>query len=224
MINIQNIVFAYSGATFVYGGNTYVRDFGPNGFHMRFGAAGAAPVPQLDGSLLFSGAQYAYFDGDLTRYYAKMPTGENTLLLASKASAGAAYACWDGANSGLLSLQTGQRIRWYTCSGAAMPYIATPTSPPVRNNTDIVLCLTIETTPRGLHNGAAIVPTWIVGGYGTTVYNTATIPRIGMYPNGAGQFNGTLSYLCLLRGAVLSSDMAELSAMMMNGRKPFCWR
>ncbi len=76
----DSVVFAYDMSTKVVAGNTYFADRGPNQFDMRFGAAGAAPVPQLDGSALFSGAQFAYWDGDLTRYYSKMPVGELTWL------------------------------------------------------------------------------------------------------------------------------------------------
>lgn len=236
-VQSDSVVFAYSGATFVSGGNTYITDFGPNGFHMRFGAGAAAPVPQLDGSLLFSGAQYAYFDGDLTRYYAKMPTAQYTWLAVLRPTALAAsiWGCYgeSGPNRYGIALGTSagappMRLQALQLIGAG----AIPQTVSTRDNTNrgIVYAMTVETTLRGVLDGAVEAEAWIVGAYAPAVYLTTAAVELGRGAVGVwNPFSGTLSYLCLLRGAVSSADMAELSAMMMNATSgtspwPFCVR
>lgn len=235
-VSYNDIIFAYSfDRFFTSGGNQYMWDFGPNEFHMRFGAGAAAPTVTLTGELSFDGGDYLYWDGDLTRYYAKMPTGALTAVLAfaSGGSTHYIYSCWDsgagGTQDGILLLRAGSglssSIQLYPMQGdATIPYVVDLVAGAVPEPRQNVLCMTVETTPRMLCNNKLWVMGWAVGGMGTTSFNTAIVPRIGMNPNGGGPYIGTMSYLSFIRGAINSPDMASLSTQLANGSKPWCVR
>jgi hypothetical protein len=55
------------------------------------------------------------------------------------------------------------------------------------------------------------------------VYDTAVTPMIGGTVAG-GRYLGRLRYLALVKNAISSPDMAQLSALLINGFKPFCQR
>jgi hypothetical protein len=221
----SRVAFAHSGDSyFLSGGNTYLRDYGPNGFHMRFAAGGAAPVPQTDGSLLFAGAQYGYFDGDLAWYYSKMPSGTHTWLLGAVCNSGPVYSSWNNATLGQMLLVTGSTMRVYQGQAAVFPYVnwAAGSLPSIVQRR--VAASTVETTPRLFIDSSASTAAWAGGAFGVGAYSAVTIPRIGAYPNGGAFFFGRISYIALLNGAVSSPDLLELNRMMLDGGKPWCAR
>lgn len=240
----DSVVFAYSGATFASGGNTYLQDFGPHGFHMRFGAGGAAPTPQTDGSLYFDGNDYCYYDGDLTRYYAQIPTGEHTWLsfanqLTPSGSAilfssflltgGNYYGLVSALESTAYGVDKERLVVYQAQGGPALPTVYLPifAGSGVLHRGPIARASAIGTTCRSVFTGGYSETAFAT--FGTCVYNTATAPRIGMNPVGSGQLTGRIYHLALLRGAVSSADLAELSSMMMNASSgtspwPFCGR
>ena len=232
-VQFDSVVFAYSMEDiFVSGGNRYLRDYGPNGFHMRFPGGASDPTPTLFGSLSFDGNDYLYYDGDLARYYAKIPTAQYTWLAVLRPTALAAsiWGCYGVSGPNRYGIALGTSAGAPPMRLQAIHLIGTgaiPQTVSTRDNTNrgIVYAMTVETTLRGVLDGAVEAEAWIVGAYAPAVYLTTAAVELGRGAVGVwNPFSGTLSYLCLLRGAVSSADMAELSAMMCNGFKPFCVR
>jgi hypothetical protein len=116
------------------------------------------------------------------------------------------------------NLRSGQRQ-----GGAGDPDVRFSTAW-VTANRRLVVATTLETTPRGMWNDSSQPVAWNGGAFGTTVYDATAVPRIGSDPNFANSFSGRIYYLALLRGSVLSDDLAQLSALMLNGKKPWCYR
>ena len=233
----SDLIFCYSFDRLTPDGLLY--DHGPLALHATPGAAGAAPVRQLDGSYLFSGAQYFALSGaSQARFYANAPTGAHTWLwVASCTYAGGANIIFNAAdiNAGnwygiaALTVETAP-LRQMAMTGyatAVTNYVHSVRAFTIANKVS-VSCVTVEASPRGMQDGTATTGSWGGGGNGTVVYRTAVEPRIG----GSALWTplgGRLYYLALLRGAVSSADMAELSAMMMNATSgtspwPFCTR
>jgi hypothetical protein len=220
-VQFDSVVFAYDFDRLTDGGLLY--DHGPLGLHATPGAGAAAPTRQLDGSYSFDGGDYFELSGaSQARFYANAPTGACTWLSLGYATQGAIWSCFDGANMGLIYLHVGNKIRLYQCQGGPTPYVATASSSMMDGRYRVVAAA-IEAAPRCLIEQASDAAVW-VGAFGATSYNTAMVPTIGAYPGGGSSMTGRQKYLCLLRGAVSSSDMAELSALLSNGVKPFCVR
>jgi hypothetical protein len=236
MIPLSDVVFAFDmNRIESVGGVRYLWDYGPNGFHFAFPGGAADPTPQLDGSLSFDGGDYLSLPaGRLAEFYAKMPTRECTWLMRFIISpaAGASvllFSCYSmpAAN------RFGQVVRAYQASSvglyqeqnSASSQAAFIQNVPTGTGHSIVAG-TIEATPRGIGNGASATScVWGGGVFGTCVYDVAKAPLIGLDAAYAAlPFTGRLSYLALLRGALSSPDMAQLSAMLAEGRKPFCQR
>lgn len=230
----KNVVFAYSGDSyFVSGGNTYLRDYGPNGFHMRFAAGSAAPALQLDGSLYFLGVNYCYFDGDLARYYARMPTGAHTWLarfMQTFPGNHVLYGCdnggapWKGIFFGTNATTTAFE---YQMQGTiATPNFSVTYKQPGYTNRSF--CMTVEAIPRAFDQCTPATPdplgAWSAP-FGTAVYDITQAPRIGMRPNTAWPYIGHLYYLALIDGAITTPELLDLSHMIREGEHPFCnWR
>jgi hypothetical protein len=240
-VPLSDVVFAFGMEDiFSVGGVRYLRDSGPNGFHFAFPGGAADPTPQLDGSLSFDGGDYLSLPaGRLAEFYAKMPqpaqaytwmcVGGSTVLAADTARI---FECYNlgggGVKKGLIlgynTTTAAQRIYSYHFLGdAAWNSANTAVGSPSVFGQRSVLAMTIETTPRCLINQSTNVPAW-AGSFGNVAYDTAITPRIGGDPVGGSFLTGRLSYLALIRGAISSPDMAQLSAMLGNGFKPFCQR
>jgi len=220
-VQFDSVVFAYDFDRLTTSGQLY--DHGPLALHATPGAAGAAPTRQLDGSYSFDGGDYFELSGaSQTRFYANAPTGSCTWLSLGYALSGAVWACFDGVNKGLIYLHVGNKIRFYQCQGGPVPYVATASSS-MMDGCYRVVAATIETTPRCMIEQAPDAAVW-AGAFGATSYNTAMVPTIGTYPGGGTGMTGRQKYLCLIKGAIHSSDMSELSQMLLDGQKPFCVR
>lgn len=234
----DSVVFAYDFDRLTPGGPLY--DAGPLGLHATPGAGAAAPTRQLDGTYSTDGGDYWTLP---LRFYDVAPTGAHTWLFSFGSTAVAAavpriFSCWNstagGVDKGIMlcldSTSADQRVRAYQCQGAAaQPYIVSAAAAPYIRGYQSVAVVTVEATPRGLHNGALASYSWVAGAIGTASYDTAIVPRIGMDPAATNALTGRGGFVALLDGAVSSSDMAELSAMMMNATsgtapKPFCVR
>lgn len=226
----DSVVLAYDFDRLTPDGLLY--DYSKYGLHATPGAGAAAPTRQLDGSYSFDGGDnFALSGASQARFYANAPTGELTILVVATMSAAAQcawFSCMGLSAPNYFGIQLShvsptaymKQLR----GSAAIIYEAT-TAPqllvqPLRN----VFCMTMEATPRCMVRGTVQSCAWAGGVMATTVYDAAVVPKIGNADVGAAGLVGAMSYLCLLRGAVSSSDMAELSALMQNGVKPFCWR
>lgn len=227
-VGLDSVVFAYDFDRLTSGGLLY--DHGPHGLHATPGAGAAAPTRQLDGSYYFDGGDYFALSGaSQARFYANAPTAEHTWVASfNNPTVGtcAMFSC-DNANAGgtwkgLMCVANGgiNQLIYHLQGVAALPgFLAQYTSQGTNIHNTVV---SSEATPRGIDNCKAMgIGAWVAPGFGTVVYDTAQVPRIGM---GAYQYTGYIRYLALLRGAVSSADMAELSAMLCNGFKPFCVR
>lgn len=235
MVDLEQVVFAFDFERIVSsGGVRYLWDYSPNGFHFAFPGGAADPTPQLDGSLLFDGTDYLALPAtQLTRFYSKMPTREHTWLCMFRSTADSNYylwSCWDsgagGTHDGLLLLRgmAGDDIQAYQMQGGAGTPQATSGTGVVPPTTDVGFAFTVETAPRCMVRGARPSAIWTAGSFGTTTYDTTIVPRVGMNPNGGSPLVGRLSCLALIRGALSNDDLEAVSAAMMDGRKPFCWR
>jgi hypothetical protein len=215
---------------FVSGGNRYVRDSGPNGFSMRFPGGAADPTPTLTGELSFDGGDYLYYDGDLTRFYAKMPPNECTFLVSTSLNSVTGgtqrvFSCETATRGIAFALVTTAPVdRSWIVSGTGAGLRVYQTNAATTPLGRALQIATYETTPRVLVNQAVIGGAWAAGAYGTTVYDAATVPRIGSQPAAAGFVVGRIGYACCIRGAISSPDMAQLSALIANGVKPWCVR
>ena len=224
-----SVVFAYDMNTIVAsGGNRYLKDFGASSFDFRFPGGAADPTPDLSGGLVFDGGDHLYYDGDLARFYAQMPTGAATLLYATTLTDSAVrtiFSCQSfGANNRgmLFGSQTAAIYGWYQWQNAATNPVIQPTG---HAATRQHLCaLTMEATPRFIRDGSQGTATWAAGAFGTCVYDPAIVPRIGSVPVGGQFWLGSMRYLCLLRGALHNDDLAYASRLMAEGVKPFCYR
>lgn len=215
-------------------GARYLVDYGPNQFSFQFPGGAADPAVGLDGSLYFSGLpQYLSLPaGRLASFYATLPTQAMTILVAYRpvTLGGTIFSCWNsaggGINQGLTLLnQIGATVapRLYQFQGAAgQPYMMASTAHGASGKR--VVAYAMEAAPRGLTDNMTNAPTWVVGAFGVTSYDVTMVPRIGCYPSLASGYAGYLWYLALVRGALSSSDLSELSAMMATGGRPFCWR
>ena len=238
----DSVVFAYSGGSyFTSGGNTYLRDHGPHGFHMRFAAGGAAPTPQLDGSLYFDGGDYCYFDGDLTRFYAQMPTTALSWLYVASQVAPAvntvAFSCMNVAGN------RGIGFRYYNVSASGLIQMSMDSF----NAAGVFGTAFNATALRGVGSTNAIaysytknvkaIMLWDHKNVGATLgdnsspiaYDASAAPHVCGRPAGGANPRIRLYYLALLRGAVNSADLAELSSMLMGAVSgtnpwPFCGR
>jgi hypothetical protein len=105
---------------------------------------------------------------------------------------------------------------------AGTDYIVGSVTPPTSMPGHCVACWTNETTPRGLHEQAANAFSWGAGAYGTTVYDAAIVPRIGMDPAGTNPLTGRGGMLALVRGALSSADLAFYSGLLRDNIKPWC--
>jgi len=221
-LDYASVVFAYDGTVIASGGNRYLKDFGPHSLDALFPGGAADPVPQLDGSILFSGAQYASLAGAVqTRFYQVAPTAQFTWLLRLTASNGAVFASWDSTNKGMIVLQTtAGELRLYEGQGGACPYVLSALFPHGRHR---AMVTTTEASPRSLLDQSVDNVTW-VGAYAAPSHDPTIIPRIGIYPNGTTALTGNLHYLCLMKGSVSSPDLAYASRLLAEGVKPFCWR
>lgn len=228
-VGLDSVVFAYDFDRLTTDGLLY--DAGPLGLHATPGAGAAAPTRQLDGSYYFDGGDTFNLSGaSQTRFYANAPTGALTWLLSCTPTTGAGnvgVVCIRtvGAPHGGIALDyfgaTSAYHLYQNKGGGAGEYINA--SVYAQSGRKHVTVCTVETTPRGISDGAIQTCAWGAGAFGTTVYDPAFVPCIGL--NAAvGFFSGRISYLCLLRGSVLSSDLAQLSALMMDGKKPWCYR
>lgn len=228
-VKYSDIVFAYDFDRLTADGRLF--DYGPHGLHATPGAGAAAPTRQLDGSYYFDGGDYFYLAAaPMARFYSVAPTGAHTWLFATKmlsvtATAHRIFSC-ETAVAGLAIIVvatasptvswrisgTGAGLRQYNTSAASVPLESCQ------------FAGTYESTPRTLVSQAVVGGAWAAGAYGTTVYDAATVPRIGTQPTGGGAVVGRIYYLALLSGAVSSPDLAALSNLMRDGGKPFCWR
>jgi len=228
-ISPSDIVFAFDFSRVeTVGGVRYLWDYGPNGFHFAFPGGAADPTPQLDASLSFDGGDYLFLPaGRLAAFYAQMPTREMTILCVTSVTTAATrviFACeLSGANNFGVRFAgaTASIYEFYQMQGAAPAPAIQPTGYSLTR--PHVTALTIETTPRLLLNQRIGTAAW-VGAFGTCVYNVAVVPRIGGAPGGGSFWLGSMGYLALVRNAISSPDMAQLSAMLAAGIKPFCWR
>ena len=230
-VSFQDVIFAFDCSRIeTVGGVRYLWDYGPNGLHFAFPGGAADPTPQLDGSLSFDGGDYlALPAGRVADFYQKMPAGPYTLLFNYTANAAGSYffSCienlapnWFGIAIGIEPVLGNTQV-YNMIGNATLPRVVGTLSSSVARRR--VAALTVETTPRHvIDQSLATAPTWTVGAFGAPSYS-AIAPRIG----GAavvGIFNGTLRYFSIIRNAISSPDMAQLSAMLANGIKPFCWR
>ena len=225
-LDYRNVVFAYGMEDiFSVAGVRYLLDHGPHGLHAAFPGGAADPVPQLDGSLLFDGGDYLSISGAAqARFYQVAPTGAHTwLFVCAGSGTSTVFSCWTAAIRGLLVLQLGNRMRFYQGQNGVTAYASTSASS-TPDTKRVMFAACIEAAPRGVINEQADAVTWGVGAFGTTTYDSAIAPRIGMYPDGSWPFIGRLSYLCLMKGSVSSPDLAYASRLLAEGVKPFCWR
>ena len=229
-LEYRNVVFAY-GMEYIFSaaGVRYLRDHGPNGFHFAFPGGAADPTPDLSGGLVSDGGDYLYYDGDLARFYAQMPTGACTILYAATLTSSASrtiFGCQSlggGNNRGMsLTSATAAIYEWYQWRGDATNPAIQPTGHAATRQHRCVL--TMETTPRFLRDESVGTAAWAGGAFGTCVYDPTIIPRIGATPAGGSFWLGSMRYLCLLRGALSNDDLAYASRLLAEGVKPFCWR
>lgn len=231
MVPYTDVVFAFDmNRLFTEGGNTFLYDYGPSGFHFQFGAGAAAPTPQLDGSLSFDGGDYLSLPaGRLAEFYQRMPTRECTFLALTTRNA------VTGGAPRLFSCETATHGLSFALHSTADPgrsWIVSGTGAGVRvYQTDASVILggasfaaTHETTPRYLVNQRIVGGAWVVGAYGTTIYDVASIPRIGMQPSAASAMIGRISFLSCIRGALSSPDLALYSRLIAEGVRPWCVR
>lgn len=232
----DNVVFAYRmDDIFVVGGNKYLRDHGPYGLHMRFPGGASDPTPQLDGSLYFDGGDYLYYDGDLARYYSLMPTDLYTWCACATATgnvAGASsviYSAYNAGSGGVYkgvscALNTPSRplaraLFFHGTGGVTATYLVQATVGYVSSQyTQSRVIGSIKPTAAEsivIQNGVTVSTSWS-GAYASCVYDTTLTPRIGMHPNGSSATTGFICYVSLLRNLDRASDLAELSAMMLN--------
>jgi len=241
-VSPQDVVFAYDFSRIeTVGGVRYLWDYGPNGFHFAFPGGAADPTPQLDGSLSFDGGDsLALPAASLARFYTQMPTGQWTAFVSTALITSAVggsprlFSCWNstggGVNKGFtiqINRPTETIIRGMFIIGhgaAGTDYIVGSVTPPTSMPGHCVACWTNETTPRGLHEQAANAFSWGAGAYGTTVYDAAIVPRIGMDPAGTNPLTGRGGMLALIRGALSSADLAFYSRLIAEGTKPWCVR
>jgi len=236
MASLDDVVFAFDFSRIeTILGVRYLFDYSKNGFHFAFPGGAADPTPQLDGSLLFSGAQYLSLPAaTLARFYAAVPTGALTILVQfaqGDASNGALLSFNNGGGGGVwkgLLLSSSMAVgsyNLYAFQGAAgLPYTTA-----LYGTTAVgalhVLGITNEASPRAMRNQSRIVASWGAGAFGTIVNDTTIVPRIGDgVPLGGYNFVGRISHLALLRGALASSDLALYSRLIAEGGRPFCWR
>lgn len=240
-VQSDSVVFAYRmDDVFASGGTRYLRDHGPHGLHAAFPGGAADPTPQLDGTISTDGGDYLTLP---LRFYSVAPTGAHTWLFSFGSTAVAAavpriFSCWNstggGVDKGIMlcvdSTSEAQRVRAYQCQGAAaQPYVVSAAASPYVRGYQSAAVLTVETTPRGIHNDAVASYSWGSGAIGTASYDATVVPRIGMDPAATNALTGRGGYVALIDGAVSSADMAELSALMRNATSgtapwPFCWR
>jgi len=233
-VPLSDVVFAFDmNRLFTEGGNTFLYDYGPSGFHFQFGAGAAAPTPQLDGSLSFDGGDYLSLPAArLAEFYARMPTREYTFLLSGRhadtAANAVAFSCSNAGALGVwlgLAFQAtpdGRLNQLIGQGGAALPN-ATLASPSLIPNRSRVIVATNETTPRALVDQQTATVAWAVGAFGTASYGAAVVPQIGT--SGFGQsWIGPMRYAAIIRGAISSPDLSQLSRMLSEGLKPFCVR
>jgi hypothetical protein len=230
----SDVIFAFDFSRIEsVGGVRYLWDYSPNGFHFAFPGGAADPTPQLDGSLSFDGLDYLALPAmQLARFYAQAPTGASTVLLwhTPAVATGCVWSCWNsgggGINDGVVLLAqtaTTAAPRFYQGQGGAgLPYIAGTLAHGM--SWKRVVSYTMETTPRGLTDGTTNGAAWALDAFGAAVYDPVMVPRIGTHPSGAGGYQGRQYFLCWIRGAISSPDMAQLSAMIANGVKPWCVR
>jgi hypothetical protein len=216
-------------------GVRYLWDYSNNGFHFQFPGGGADPVPQLDASLLFSGAQYLSLPAArLAEFYAKMPTSEWTLLLSSLFTVGTVSTrVLDAMNAAgtrgfRLDFGAADRLESYgrTIAAASVGGIDAAVLPYAnRRRVTAIRCVpavnyTVLTDQQFLQSGA---PAYAAAG--PIAYDAAIVPAIGgPFGGGGAQISGRLFALALIRGAISSPDMAQLSAMLAESKKPFCYR
>lgn len=231
-VQFSDLIFCYDFSRLTADGLLY--DYGPYELHATPGAAGAAPTRQLDGSYSLDGGDYWALSGAVqTRFYSVAPTGTHTYLLVSyKESTGNSQMPFSCSNSGAggvyygitLQLGTSGTIAAYQFKGDGTTPVAATTNAVQPYGMKVGACLTVETTPRGMMRQKYEPATWAVGAFGTGAYDAAITPRIGMHPNGNNPMLGRMWYLALLRGAVSSADLAELSSMLAVGVKPWAVR
>ena len=229
MVPLSDVVFAYDFDRLTDGGLLY--DYGPNGLHATPGVGAAAPTRNLGGSYSFNGAPQ-YFSLPLA-FYKAAPTAEHIWIARTQITSGdCIFSCENNATL------TGYNLRMLVASvlpwlynyhlraGGGLIRYTYPTSIDYFAR-PITTILTVETTPRAMRADVAVSPAWTVGGFVPDTYNTAVQPRIGTLPAGepgANPLSGRLYYLALLKNAISSADMAQLSAMLSESKKPFCYR
>ncbi len=229
-VSYQDVIFAYSFDRLTSGGLLF--DHGPLELHATPGAAGAAPTRQLDGSYAFAGAQYFTLAGDAqTRFYQNAPIGAKTILAlctnsindselinayntATVTGFRAVVQSLAASNTWYLQMahRTGIAPFGYTQTGVVSNYLAPH-----------VFCATVETTPRCVVDQRAITASWPLGAFANCVYDAATVPSI-CGKSGANGIVGRVYYLALLKNALASADMAQLSALIASGLKPWTQR
>lgn len=244
LASYDDLIFAFDFSRIeTVAGIRYLVDYSKNGFHFAFPGGAADPTPQLDGSLLFDGGDYLSLPAaQLARFYAQMPTAQWTALACAGYITNAVgnsprlFSCWNstagGTNRGItiqFNVPIASVCRGMSIVGhglAALDYIIGALGAPYMPLGRGVGCWTNETTPRGMQQQSNNVYTWGAGAYAAAVYDAAIVPRIGMDPAATNPINtGRLYYLALLRGALSSPDLAELSRLMSEGvQKPFCIR
>ena len=235
-VSFQDVIFAFDCSRIeTVGGVRYLWDYGPNGLHFAFPGGAADPTPQLDGSLSFDGGDYLSLPAArLAEFYAKMPSAQYTFAVSTSmfpvtATAPRLFSCESvivAANYGIAITLLTTAVAgnsWNICNSGAVVKFAQGPAGFYNNLRRSSMLFTMETTTRIL-DMASYATTWAAGAYGAPAYDTVTVPRIGTQPTGGGACTGRIHYLALVRNAISSPDMAQLSAMLAAGIKPFCWR
>lgn len=229
-VSYSDVVFAFDmNRIETILGVRYLFDYGPNQFSFAFPGGAADPTPTLTGELSFDGGDYLSYTGDLARFYTAMPAGSCTLFYATTMTTTGVrtlFSCESiGANNRGMRFgsATAAIYEFYQFQNtAALPAIQ-PTGHALSRSH--VCAITMEATPRFLRDQSVGTAAWAGGAFGTCVYNAATIPRIGSTPGGGQFWLGPIRYLCLVRGAVASPDLMQLSRLIVEGStKPFCVR
>ncbi len=231
IVSHNDIIFCYDFDRLTPDGLLY--DYGKFGLHATAGAAGAAPTRQLDGSYYFDGGDYFALSGaSQTRFYANAPTGVVTWLSVSVSlylgrSVLFSTLVNDGVWYGLehtIWTQPGTfqgSLNYHCDAGLTQQSYSSVQYTSYRNLVLAMICGG-SGTKYGLVNGTTFDT---VAAVGTGVsYGSSPAPAIGRRPDASASSTMRLYYLCLINKAISSSDMAELSSMMMDGQKPFCMR
>lgn len=205
-------------------------DHSPHALHMTFGAGAAAPTRNINGGYDFDGGDEFYMDATaMARFYAVAPTRQYTfagVINLGATAAGVTRAVFDAS---VVAPRRGIALRWNVAGvldayqNNEFGFSAVQIVPGGATGRRWAFVITVQTTPTAMLEDQRIAAAWVVGAFGTCVYDAAAVPRIGAGASGS-PFIGNMRYFLLYDGALTEDDQRELMTHMVEGRAPFCVR